>query len=176
MAEKKIDRSRRDFLMGAVRRFRREENAGPAASTAACIDVMKQANALYVDEQWEEARQKYRQCLEDDKSDADVRYRLGVCLYRTGMYRQAKLEFERALRLRREYMDAFLYLGLTMVRLERPDKALGLWKRYFNPGALAVQRELNLQVGLMEEGVTDPPQTIAEAVEKAIAQAGHAVG
>jgi tetratricopeptide (TPR) repeat protein len=176
MAEKKIDKSRRNFLLGAVRRFRNEDDTGPAASTAACIDVMKEANALYVDEQWEEARHKYKQCMDADKNDADVRYRLGVCLYRTGMYRQAKLEFERALRIRREYMDAFLYLGLTMIRLERPDKALGLWKRYFNPGAVAVQRELNLQVGLMEEGVTDSPEAIAGAVEKAIAQSGLAVG
>lgn len=176
MAEKKIDKSRRNFLFGAVRRFKNEETAGPAASTAACIDVMKEANALYVDEQWEEARQKYRQCLDSDKNDADVRYRLGVCLYRTGLYRQAKLEFERALRIRREYMDAFLYLGLTMVRLDRADKAVALWKRYFNPGAVAVQRELNLQIGLIEEGVGDPPEVIAQAVEKAIVQSGHAIG
>jgi tetratricopeptide (TPR) repeat protein len=176
MAEKKIDKSRRNFLLGAVRRFKNEETSGPAASTASCIDIMKEANALYVDEQWEEARQKYRQCLDSDKNDADVRYRLGVCLYRTGLYRQAKLEFERALRIRREYMDAFLYLGLTMVRLDRADKAVALWKRYFNPGAVAVQRELNLQIGLIEEGVGDPSEVIAQAVEKAIAQSGHAIG
>jgi tetratricopeptide (TPR) repeat protein len=176
MGEKKIDKSRRNFLFGAVRRFKKEEDQGPAASTAACIDVMKEANALYVDERWEDARQKYKECLDNDKNDADVRYRLGVCLYRTGMYRQAKLEFERALRIRREFMDAFLYLGLVMVRLDKTEKALALWKRYFNPSAVAVQREINLQVGLIEEGVLDPPDAVAQAVEKAIAQSGGAVG
>jgi tetratricopeptide (TPR) repeat protein len=176
MAEKKIDKSRRNFLFGAVRRLKKEEIQGPAASTAACIDAMKEANALYVDGQWEAARQKYKECMDGDKNDADVRYRLGVCLYRLGMYRQAKLEFERALRIRREYMDAFLYLGLTLVRLDKTDKALSLWKLYFNPLAVPVQRELNLQIGLIQEGQLDPPEIIAEAVEKAIVQAGQAVG
>jgi hypothetical protein len=73
-------------------------------------------------------------------------------------------------------MDAFLYLGLVMVRLDRTEKALALWKRYFNPSAVAVQREINLQVGLIEEGVLDPPDAVAQAVEKAIAQSGGAVG
>ncbi len=176
MAEKKIDKSRRNFLFGAVRRIKNEKADGPAASTAEGIEVIKDANSLYVDGSWEDACLKYKECLETDKNDADVRYRLGVCLYRVGKYRQAKLEFERTLRIQREYKDAFLYLGLTMVRLEKPEKAVALWKQYFNPLAVAVQRELNLQMGMLEEGMADPPDAIAEAVEKAIAEAGDGVG
>lgn len=176
MAEKKIDKSRRNFLFGAVRRFKNEDTDQPVASTAECVDAIRQANALYVDEQWEEARLKYKECLQEDQNDADVRYRLGVCSYRVGKYRQAKLEFERCLRIDRNYADAFLYLGLTMVRLGRTDKVAPLWTRYFNPKAVTVQRELNLQLGLIESGQPDPDDAIAEAVEKAIAQAGGAVG
>lgn len=175
MADKKINTSRRNFLMGAVNRVKNTRSVGPTASTADSIEVIKEANCLYVDCKWDEARLKYKECLQSDKNDADVRYRLGVCLYKSGMYRQAKLEFERALRIRREFPDAMLYLGLTMVRLQKPEKALALWKQYFNPKALSVQRELNLQTGLMEEGVMDPPEVIAEAVESAIAEAGDAV-
>lgn len=176
MAEKKIDKSRRNFLFGAVRRIKNERFDGPAAATAASIDVIKAANALYVDEDWEAARLKYKECLGEEKNDADVRYRLGVCLYRTGKYRQAKLEFERTLRIQRDYKDAFLYLGLTLVRLDKPDKAAALWKQYYNPMAVGVQRELNLQVGMMEEGISDPAEVIAEAVEVAIREAGDGVG
>ncbi len=103
MAEKKINTSRRNFLFGAVRRIKNEKVDEPVASTAESIDSIKEANALYVDEKWEEARAKYRQCIENDKNDADVRYRCGVCLYKVGKYRQAKLEFERTLRINREY-------------------------------------------------------------------------
>ena len=175
MAEKKIDKSRRNFLFGAVRRLKREEDQ-PVASTAGGIEVIKAANALYVDEQWEEARLKYKECLEEDKNDADVRYRLGVCTYKVGKYRQAKLEFERTLRIDQTYQDAFLYLGLTMVRLGRSDKAPGLWSRYFNPSAVKVMRELNLQLGLLESGQPDPDEEIACALEKAIAESGGLVG
>ncbi|WP_207263960.1 tetratricopeptide repeat protein [Desulfovibrio sp. Huiquan2017] len=175
MAEKKIDKSRRNFLFGAVRRIRKEDDQ-PVASTAGGIEVVKAANALYVDEQWEEARLKYKECLEQDKNDADVRYRLGVCSYKRGMFRQAKLEFERALRIDQTYQDAFLYLGLTLVRLGRSDKAPAVWSRYFNPSAVKVMRELNLQLGLIETGQPDPDEDVALAVEKAIAESGGAVG
>ena len=176
MAEKKIDKSRRNFLFGAVRRLKNEDADQPVAATASAIDVMKEANGLYVDEQWEEARLKYKDCLKEDQNDADIRYRLGVCSYRVGKYRQAKLEFERCLRIDQKYSDAFLYLGLTMVRLDRPEKAPALWSRYFNPGAVKIQRELNLQLGLLESGQKDPVEVIAQAVEKAIAESGGAVG
>tara|TARA_Y100001954_G_scaffold239267_4_gene312569 strand:- start:19376 stop:19906 length:531 start_codon:yes stop_codon:yes gene_type:complete len=175
MMAKKIDKSRRNFLFGAVRRIKNEKPEGPAASTDEAIDTIKEANALYVDEQWEEARAKYKECIDCDKNDADVRYRCGVCLYKVGKYRQAKLEFERTLRIQREYKDALLYLGLTMVRLEKPEKAVALWKQYFNPQAIGVQRELNLQIGMMEEGMVDSPAEIAEAVETAISEAGDGV-
>ncbi|MGL1864063.1 MAG: tetratricopeptide repeat protein [Pseudodesulfovibrio sp.] len=176
MAEKKIDKSRRNFLFGAVRRYKKEKADGPEASTAEAIDTIKEANSLYVDGMWEDARLKYKECIDCDKNDADIRYRCGVCLYKTGKYRQAKLEFERTLRIQREYKDALLYLGLTMVRLDRAEKAAALWKQYFNPLAVEVQREVNLQIGLMEEGVNDPPGVIAQAVEAAILAAGDGVG
>lgn len=176
MAEKKINKSRRNFLFGAVRKVKNEKPDGPAASTEEAINTIKEANALYVDQKWEEAREKYKECIDCDKNDADVRYRCGVCLYKVGKYRQAKLEFERTIRINREYKDALLYLGLTMVRLEKPEKAAALWKQYFNPSAIEVQRELNLQVGMMEQGILDSPGVIAEAVESAILAAGDGVG
>ncbi len=176
MAKKEIDKSRRNFLFGAVNRIKNERSSGPVASTAASIDTIHAANALYVDEDWDAACLKYKECLEDDKNDADVRYRLGVCLYKAGKYRQAKLEFERALRIQRDYQDSLLYLGLTLVRLDKPDKAVALWKQYFNPLAISVQRELNLQIGMLEEDMADPADMIAEAVEKAIVLAGDHVG
>ncbi|QGY41777.1 hypothetical protein GM415_17160 [Pseudodesulfovibrio cashew] len=172
----KIDKSRRSFLFGAVRRIKNEKSDGPEASTAEAIDVTREANALYVAGEWEAARLKYKECIVCDKNDADVRYRCGVCLYKEGKYRQAKLELERALRIDREYKDSLLYLGLTMVRLEKPEKALALWKQYFNPLAVEVQRELNLQTGMIEEGVADPAEDIARAVEAAIEASGNRVG
>ena len=176
MGKKEIDKSRRNFLFGAVRKIKNEKSDGPVASSAACIDTIKEANALYVEHDWAAARVKYRECVKEDKNDEDVRYRLGVCLYREGKFRQAKLEFERAVRIRRDFQDGLLYLGLTLVRLGKPEKAVALWKQYFNPLAVSVQRELNLQIGMLEEGMADSAYDIAEAVEAAIAQAGDKVG
>ncbi|MBG0789836.1 MAG: tetratricopeptide repeat protein [Desulfovibrionaceae bacterium] len=176
MAEQKIDKSRRNFLFGAARRFKKESLDDPVASTAACIARMKEANRLFVEGQWEEARLEYKECLKDDQNDPDVRYRIGVCAYRVGKYRQAKLDFERCLRIDAEYQDAYLFLGLTMVRLGKPEKAPALWSRYFNPKAVVVQRELNLQMALMETGEAHSPERIAEAVEAAVAEAGSKVG
>ena len=171
-----VDKSRRNFLFGAVRRYKNEDADQPVASVADAVDMVKAANACYVDQAWDDGCAKYKECLSTEKNDPDIRYRLGVCLYKLERYRQAKLEFERVLRIDRGYRDAFLYLGLTLVRLGRVDKAPPLWSQYFNPAAIQVQRELNIQLGLMEDGSADTPERIAEDVEKAIAQAGDTVG
>ncbi|MBU1248512.1 MAG: tetratricopeptide repeat protein [Proteobacteria bacterium] len=167
-----IDVSRRNFLMG-FRKLREEEPGEaqtPVASTDETFDLLKEANLAYKDRNWEPAREKYEAFLKKESRNPNARFRLGRCLYETGKYIQAKIQFEQVLRLRREDQDATLFLGLSLMRLDRPEKAAVIWRMYMNPKAMPIQREVNIQLAFIEDTSmeTPLPADMAAAVEGAV--------
>ncbi len=173
MSEKKdtIDVSRRNFLLG-FRKLREkdpEEFNAPIARSDGTFELLKQANLAYKDRDWENAAQNYRDLLKQESRNPDVRFRLGRCQYELAQYIQAKIQFEQVLRLREKDNDALLYLGLCLMRLERPEKAAVIWRMYRNLEAMPIQREVNIQLAFIETGENTPlPQEMANAVEKAL--------
>lgn len=174
MGKKKesIDVSRRNFLMGFARRKEKDPELAhaPVAKTDETFEVLRRANEAYRDREWETAVERYREFLKSESRNPDARFRLGRSLYKLEKYIHAKIEFEQVLRLRREDSDAVLYLGLTLMRLERPEKAAVIWRMYMNPEAMPVQREVNLQLAFLEaEDMEAPsPAQMADAVEAAM--------
>jgi hypothetical protein len=67
------------------------------------------------------------------------------------------VEFERLLQKNRKDNRAILFLGLVLARLDRLRKAAVVWKLFFDPERVALSRELNLQVGLVELAGDDDP-------------------
>lgn len=176
MAKKKddIDVSRRNFLMGfrALREKDPEEAHVPVAKTDKTFELLKEANLAYKARQWEEAAEKYREFLKQESRNPDARFRLGRSLYQLGKFMQCKIEFEQVLRLRTDDQDAVLYLGLALMRLKRPEKAMVIWRMYRNLKAMPIQREVNIQLAFLESGDMEPPppEQMADAVEQAIEQ------
>lgn len=157
--------SRRDLLFGLVNRVRgRTEEAQSVSGLDA--SAMKGDTALGEGDVGQ-AVLCYRQCLHKAPEQDEVRAKLGYCHYRQGRYVQAACELTRVLRKHDDNLAA-LYLGLTQARLGRMDEAVAAFKRYFNPQALAVQREVNLQLALLETSEPPAAEQVVAAIEEAI--------
>ncbi len=170
--KEEIDVSRRRLLFGFLDRARGVE-AAPVAAASQTAPVLAQANAAYAAGDFAAAAGFYKTFLQDESGNDEARQRFGESLYRQGQYIQAKIEFERLLQKNRKDNRAILFLGLVLARLDRVHKAAVVWKLYFDPHNVTLQRELNLQIALVEMAGEDQPPvaaTVAEAVERVLAQ------
>jgi len=179
VGKEEIDVKRRRLLFGFMDKLRGAPEATPMATASQLAPVLAEANAAFAAGSWEAAIPHYREFLEAERENPEARQRLGECLYRLGRYIPAKVEFERILQKNRQNNLAILYLGLVMARLERVQKAAVIWKLFFDPHNVPLQRELNLQIALVESALgsdgegadasnlPDPVQ-VAEAVERAL--------
>lgn len=169
--DKKPAFSRRSLLLGSFLKkdqpWDPKPPVAPAKETAA---LLARANAAFEAGDFETALTQYRDYVTADMGNMEARRRLGLCFYRLGRFPQAKVEFERVLHQHQKDPFCLLHLGLTLCRLDRAPKACGVWKLYFDPANVTVQREVNLQIALLESGDPVEGQAMAEAVEKAIAQ------
>ena len=171
MGKDEVDVGRRRFLTVFFGRFREGFDAdAPVAASSAAAGTLASANEAFARGEHEAASESYRTFLAAESGNREARLRLGICQYKLGRHVQAKVEFERVLREKKgKDNEASLYLGLTLCAAGRPEKAVAVWKLFFDPKAVHTQRELNLQVALLESGETPPPDEIVAAVERAVA-------
>ena len=172
MAKEEIDVSRRRLLFGFMDRLRGGEDGAPMARTSETASALAQANAFFAAGDFAAAAAGYKEFLQDESANMEARQRLGESLYRQGQHIQAKIEFERILQKNRKDNRALLFLGLVLARLDRVQKAAVVWKLFFDPHAVILQRELNIQVAMVEtaaEGQLPEAQAVADAVEQALA-------
>lgn len=184
MAKEEIDVKRRKLLFGFMDKLRGVPESAPVASASETAPVLAEANAAFAAGSWEAAIASYRKFLEAERENVEARQRLGECLYNLGRYIPAKVEFERIMQKNRNNNRAIVYLGLVMARLERVQKAAVVWKLHFDPHNVPLQRELNLQIALVESAIAQEaegedgdgvdasklpdPVIMAEAVERAL--------
>lgn len=156
--------SRRGFLFGGFRKKEDREQVQSAAKPIAAkeinLDTLAEANVAYENNRFEEAAEKYKEFIKTEPQNADARKRHGHCLYKTEKYVQAKVEFDRAIRILGKDNFSSLYLGLTLCRNGSGKKAVPVWKNYFDPQNITLQREINLQIALIE---SDPEVSFEEA-------------
>lgn len=157
--------SRRDLLFGFVDRMRGREPCEAAPTGASAPSAA--ADALFKEGKWPEALDAYRAVLCNAAGDAETRVRVGICFYRMEKHTQAMAELNAVLR-RKEHHLAYLYLGLCHARRGEPDKMAAAWKKYFEPGRVNLQREINLQVACIEAGHEVDSGQAADAVEEAL--------
>lgn len=183
--KEEINVSRRRLLFGFMDRLRGADVDAPVAAASQTAPLLAQANAAYGAGDFGAAAALYKSFLQAESANPEARQRMGECLYRQGQYIQAKVEFERLLQKNRKDNRAILYLGLVLARLERVQKAAVVWKLHFDPHNVVLQRELNLQIALVEscgdcngEAAGDTTsevqlpdaQAVADAVERVLPQ------
>jgi tetratricopeptide (TPR) repeat protein len=189
-SEGKKGLSRRDLLFGGFRKLREtsqerleasntrqsEQFTTPADNTTTPQQDVKHGRAAflrageaYAASDYETAIPEYRECIKRLPHHSEARQRLGYCLYRTGQYVQAKVEFDRVLRDLGKDNFSSLYLGLTLAHLGKREQTVTAWRGYFNAGEVRIMRELNVQTALIESSEDYELSEAAEAVEDAIA-------
>ena len=166
MQDKRGAISRRALLLGRFSGMQGEDLA-----TREALPDLQSANLAFERGEWSEAASLYRRHLRQNPDNGEPRQRLGRCLYSLGQYVQARVEFERVLRRKKMDNQAILFLGLCHARLGRTDRAAELWRSYCDPSVLAVQREVNVQLALLEAGRASEGAAMAAAVEEAVARA-----
>ena len=172
MAKEEINVSRRRLLFGFMDRLRGEQDDAPMARSSETASVLALANAAFAAGDFAAAAAHYKEFLKDESANMEAHQRLGECLYRQGQHIQAKVEFERILQKNQKDNRALLFLGLVLARLDRVHKAAVVWKLFFDPHAVALQRELNLQIALVETAAEDQlpeAKSVADAVEQVLA-------
>ncbi|MBI9110760.1 tetratricopeptide repeat protein [Maridesulfovibrio ferrireducens] len=166
--------SRRGFLFGGFRPKDDKEQiqsaAKPIAATEVDLDVLAAANVAYECKRYSEAADKYKDFIKSEPHNANARKRYGHSLYLCGKFIQAKVELERTIKILGEDNFSSLYLGLVFCRIGNGDKVLSVWKGYFNPEKIDVQREVNLQMALIESDPEFSLEEAADMVEKVLSE------
>jgi tetratricopeptide (TPR) repeat protein len=175
--EKPKGLSRRELLFGMgtrLKKYRDErlaefggEDEDEALEAQSRDPVLEEADRAMGAGEWERAVEAFRRYLAYASGDGQARSRLGYCLYRLGRLVQCECEFNMALRQGPSNL-ASLYLGLAAARRGRMDKAVKAWKNYYNPEEASVQREINVQIALVEAGEEPDGRAVADEVEAAL--------
>jgi len=170
--KEEIDVKRRRLLFGFMDTLRGKSEAEPMATASQTAPILAEANAAFAAGSWEAALAPFRKFLESERENVEARQRLGECLYNLGRYIPAKVEFERILQRNRTNNRAILFLGLVLVRLERVQKAAVVWKLFFDPHNVALQRELNIQIALVESAAASVAGDVGEGESDGEGEAG----
>ena len=102
------------------------------------IENFDDANSLFSKKIFDEAVTNYNAIIEKDTTFFEVFYHKGVTLYASGDYRAAIIEFDKALRLNKNYIRAIYWRANAYEKIEELDKALD---------DFIVARKLALQTG-----------------------------
>ncbi len=170
--------SRRQLLLGWRDKWNEEKNKRKTQEEAAERELRERAERHA--QQIREARQArqrgelqlamelYRAALRISSNDADIRRELGGCLYDLGQFIQARVEFERVLRILKQDNVAVLKLGFCLVQTGRPAKAAATWMRFTpnGPEEESLLRVLTAQCRLLE-GEAPPLEQIMATVRAA---------
>ena len=90
----------------------------------------ERAQRLYEAGQWDRALDELRRALQVNPYQSDWHYGMGLTLEAMRRYDEAAEAFEQALRLRgREDLQTLLHLGLDLIRIEQPRRAIAALER-----------------------------------------------
>lgn len=165
---KKTEMSRRGFLSGSFLKRKSDDSPAPETATQKEDTTLAKANAAYREKDYAGAASLYREFSKTDPNNLEARQRLGRSLYQCGKYVQAKIEFQRALRIDPADNYSKLYLGLALARMDKTETALETLKTFFDPKQIELQREINIQIAMAETDDQLTGTEIADNIERCL--------
>lgn len=160
--------SRRELFTGWRKRLTETE----AASGESAQEISeKQTKSLAREKAFElldtggldEAIDAFRSYVRQELNDDEARMALGSCLYEKGQLVQAKVEFERVLRIRKNDSLASLYLTLVLLRLQKFEKAMKTLAAIENNAEDPVSGALiSVRTTLDSQGSTAMPAAVSD--------------
>ncbi|MFA6810693.1 MAG: tetratricopeptide repeat protein [Desulfoplanes sp.] len=162
--------SRRDFLLGAVRRVRQNvddvvtpEKKAPVSGIGKDIC---EADRLFGEGQYDQAVELYKNVLSRESHHKEARVQTMICQYRLGQINPAKVCAQQVLKQEPGNQVARLYLGLVWAKKGNLDKAMQAWSDYFDLKMPRILREVNLQKALFEAGEGLECEDVVASVEE----------
>lgn len=89
----------------------------------------QRAHQLYEMGQWDKALAELRLALAFDPSQSDWHFGMGMTLDALQRYEEAVQSYERVLKLRGDDVETLLYMGVDLIRIDRPRRAIDLLER-----------------------------------------------
>ena len=165
--------------------------SGEALDAGSATRAFARANALYIEERYDEASSLYEEILLAGFANADIEYNLGNAHYKSGRIGWAVLAYERALRLDPLHEDAAANLEFVRELLADRQSSvggpfsafLGRLSSRFTLGRLAVLVSVfyftlicALIVGVLRGGLVGWPARLAVVMAIHVAVAGGLLG
>ncbi|THB69586.1 MAG: hypothetical protein D6E12_04455 [Desulfovibrio sp.] len=166
MAETKQGLSRRKLLLGFAPGLVKEQEA-PASEELEPEELTQGVEALEAGD-FAKAVDLLRPFVKENKGNVEARAALGLALFKSEQYVQAKVEFDRLVYGGRRDKLASLYQGLCLLKMDKADKAADSFRTYVNPDDDPVQDELYAQLQRMASGSS--AEEVSQAVEAALAK------
>lgn len=173
------DLSRRQMLLGWRERWKEDEAEELAREEARkqAEDSKRNENAARL-QQARKTRQGgdlqgavtlYRSYVKANPNEVPPRRELGACLFELGQNIQARVEFERLAREPDPDQASLVYLGLCLLAMDRPAKALQTWKRFSaeEDDDAPLAELLHKQCAILEAGEPDAQITVASVLQAA---------
>lgn len=74
-------------------------------------------------------KEQLEQMLEQEPNDVFLNYALAMEFLATNHFKEAKLQFEKTLRLNPSYLPCFYQLGQVLEKLNQPNEAINYYKQ-----------------------------------------------
>ena len=74
-------------------------------------EALEEGREYFAENKFKEAIIEYKNVLQSDPKDSNVRYRLGLSHLKVGQFQEAFSEFSKCVELNQDQMDARLHLG-----------------------------------------------------------------
>ena len=160
--------TRRQMLSSLIGRFRQRDTIESKPASIS-IDLSRQ-NDLFQKGEYEQAAIELRKLLNDKPDYIPAQKLFSLCLFKANHFFHAKQVLRDIPKNQGEDSFCFLYLGLIAARQNELNEAVEFWQGYKNLKQPLIQREINLQLALIEQKMLSDPLEAARKVEQAIAR------
>lgn len=156
------------MLSSLVGRFKQRDTF-EGHSTSLSADLSKQKE-LFQKGEYEQAAIELRQLLNNKPDYLPAQKLFCLCLLKANHFLHAQQVLQEV--KSRHSSDSFcpLYQGLIAAKQGELNKAVQIWQDYKNLRQPIIQREINLQLALVEQGMINDPQETVLKVEQAISK------
>jgi tetratricopeptide (TPR) repeat protein len=105
--------------------------------------LLNKANEYYKKGNYQKALESYQAILNRYRDDPIIRERLAMCYYELGQMENARREYELVIKLKKETIDSYRFLGLIYEKENRLDEAEKTLSERLKSHVLANLRTIN---------------------------------
>ena len=120
---------------------RQNESFSVSENTNSCLkENVNLAESFYRKRQFKEAIKHYRQAVQIQPDDWNIRYKLGYVLFRSKLWKESIIECRKSIELKPDFLWSYYNLGRNLAQIGQEDKAITSYLK-------ALEIEYNFEIG-----------------------------